>query len=233
MKRLLLLVVLSFATVVTAGGQKSIPNKPYEHWNLREVMEVLTNSPWAQTEFDTEISGGQPQLIFGVEVRLYSALPVRMAIVRRMQLTIPYKELNAQQRSDFDAEVDGLLTCPLCSTYYIVTLLSVQPHSLATKSTIDVVALLKALPEGEIQKRVTISNDKGERRTAVKHVFKKANEVVFFFPRLDEQGKPLITQSNKKFRFEIHEHVFRKELRALKKLTYEVAPLFKNGEVIF
>jgi hypothetical protein len=88
------------------------------------------------------------------------------------------------------------------------------------------------LPDAEIEKRVMLSNDKGERRMAIKHTFQKRNEVVFFFPRLDEQGKPLITQSNKKFRFEIDEHVFRKELRPLKKLTYEVAPL-KDGEVIF
>jgi hypothetical protein len=102
-----------------------------------------------------------------------------------------------------------------------------------TGNSIDVVALLKNLPDGEIEKRVMISNDKGERRMAVKHIFQQRNEVVFLFPRLDEQGKPLITQSNKKFRFEIDEHVFRRELRPLKKLTYEVAPLVKDGEVIF
>jgi hypothetical protein len=61
-----------------------------------------------------------------------------------------------------------------------------------TAKSIDVVALLKNLPDGEIEKRVMLSNDKGERRMAVKHTFHKRNEVVFFFPRLDEQGKTLI-----------------------------------------
>jgi hypothetical protein len=234
----LLLFLLTFAPIVSVAGQKSTLAKPYDQWPLREAMHILTNPPWAQIAFDSDESGRQGEFIFVVEVRLYSALPVRQAIVRRMQLTIPYKELDVQQRANYDAEVDGLLKCPLCTTYYIVTLSSGMPDRLAntyptTAKSIDVVALLKNLPDGEIEKRVMLSNDKGERRMAIKHAFQKRNEVVFFFPRLDGQGKPLITQSNKKFRFEIDDYVFRKELRPLKKLTYEVAPLVKDGEVIF
>jgi hypothetical protein len=105
----LLLFLLTFVPIVNVAGQKSTLAKPYDQCTLREAMYILTNPRWAQLAFDSDESGRQGGFIFVVEVRLDSAVPVRQAIVRRMQLTIPYKELNVQQRANYDAEVDGLL----------------------------------------------------------------------------------------------------------------------------
>ena len=106
-------------------------------------------------------------------------------------------------------------------------------HGPAGTYVVDVVALLKRVPDAELQRRVSLSNDKGERRTAVKLTFTKRNEVVFLFPRFDDQGKPLITASNMKFYFEVDEYLFRKEARALRKFTFEVSRLLQDGGVIF
>jgi hypothetical protein len=94
------LLLLTFAPIVNVAGQKSTLAKSYDQWTLREAMYILTNPPWAQLAFDSDESDRQGRFIFVVEVRLYSALPVRQAIVRRMQLTISYNELNVQQRVD-------------------------------------------------------------------------------------------------------------------------------------
>ncbi len=243
MKTLTLTALFSFALVVNPAGQKALQKKSYEQWTLREVMGILSDSPWAQTAVDRKIDYERPGSSYMVEVRLYSALPIRQAIVRRMRLTIPYNELTVSQRTSYDAEVEGLLKCPLCSTYYIVTLTSAQPdplqplsggyHGPAGTYVFDVVALLKRVPDDELLQRVSLSNDNGERRTAVKLTFTKRNEVVFLFPRFDDQGKPLITASNKKFYFEVDQHLFRKEAHPLKKFTYEISRLLQDGDVIF
>jgi hypothetical protein len=68
---------------------------------------------------------------------------------------------------------------------------------LPTGSIVDVVALLKRVSSDELQQNVSLSNDKGQRRTAVSVKFTKPNEVVFLFPRFDDQGKALITDANR------------------------------------
>lgn len=132
MRRLTFAVILSLALVVNTAAQKAAQRKLYDQWNLREVTGILSDSPWAQTAFDSKVNYEQPGSTYDVEVRLYSALPVRQALVRRMQLTIPYDELNSEQRTSYNAEVEGLLMCPLCSTYYIVTLGSSRAQSTTT-----------------------------------------------------------------------------------------------------
>jgi hypothetical protein len=128
--------VLSLALVVNTAGQKAAQRKSFEQWKLREVMGILSDSPWAQTAFDSKVNYEQPGSTYVVGVRLYSALPVRQALVRRMQLTIPYDELSSEQRPNYSAEVEGLLMCPLCSTYYIVTLGSSRPNPLQPGCTL-------------------------------------------------------------------------------------------------
>jgi hypothetical protein len=111
--------------------------------------------------------------------------------------------------------------------------MSAGSNSPTGKYVADIMALLKRVPDAELRGRVSLSNDKGERRTAAKLTFTKRNEVVCFFPRFDDQGKPLITSSDKKFYFEVDDYLFRKEARALRKFTYEVSPLLQDGGVIF
>lgn len=239
------LTVIAFLhlTLIITNAQKSTYNKPYEQWTLDESWRVLTKSPWAQIDAE---AGRTSEISYFLEVRLYSALPVRQAIVRRMQLTIPYDKLTREQKADYDAEVDGLLKCPQCDNHYIVTLFSTvrDPLELSTtsnqfpprpmKEVVDVVAILKRFPRDELLRHVSLTNDKGERRASVNVSFTaKRNEIVFLFPRFDDQGQPLLTEANKKFTFDIALDVFKKEGNELHKTTFEVGKLVQNGQVIF
>lgn len=241
LKQLLFVALVALIVAVNAIAQKALPKKPFEQWSRDEVTKILFHSPWGTMDVD-QLVGSQYQ----VTVRLYSALPIRQAIVRRMRLTIPYNELTAAQKTNFDAEVDGLLNCQPCSNNYIVTLASGHPDPLQTVTgrdpvpanmtparVVDVIEILKRVPQDELLKQVSLTNDKGERRNAEKLTFTKQNEVVFLFPRLNDQGQPLITAANKKFYFEVDEKVFRKEVRPLRRLSFEVAPLLKDQEVVF
>jgi hypothetical protein len=238
------LAILIFALASTATAQKRLPKKPYTEWNLQEVMTLLQNSPWveASVQFAQGRSGDSPDrppdTEFYVELRLYSALPIRQAIVRRMQLTIPYAKLTAAQRASFDAEVDGLLKCPQCAEYYIVTIASASqsPFSFATRGdphTLDTVDVVKRLPEDELLRQVSLLNDKGERRNAARVMFTPRNEMVFLFRRVDEHGSALITPANKKFSIEFDDYLSKKTEGSLKKFTFNVGDIMHDSEVLF
>ena len=239
------LVILILALTSTATAQNRLPNKPYTEWNLKEVTQLLFSSEWAQISsksrpgtYNAGVPDSPPPTNFFVQLRLYSALPVRQAIVRRMQLTIPYAKLNDTQRASFDAEVDGLLKCPQCAEYYIVTLSSSREDrlSLATRGapvTLDTVETLKRLPEDELLRHTWLSNDKGERRNAARVIFTPRHETILLFHRLDDHGNPLITPANKKFSIEFDDYLSKKTEEALKKFTFNVSDIVRNGEILF
>lgn len=230
---------------VTATAQSVWPTKPYTQWTLEEAARILMDSPWAQSSSHFAPPSRRSDLPdypagtnYYVQLRLFSALPIRQAIVRRMQLTIPYEKLKTAHRESFDAEVDGLLKCPHCAEYYIVTLISTSKDPLHIVSgggsfTLDVVAVLKRVPEDELLGHVSILNDHGERRNAARAVFTPKNELVLLFRRLDDQGNPLIKPTDKKFYVDFDEYLTKKAEGALKKFAFDVRDLVRDGEVIF
>ena len=243
MKMRMGLCVLILSATVTA--QTTLPAKPYTEWTLTEVLRILFNSPWSQDNsafaFTPRYRSDSPDFPsgtnFSLNIRLYSALPVRQAIVRRMQLTIPYEKLKAAQRASFDAEIDGLLKCSPCAQYYIVTLSSSSKDRLNLISrgeafTLDVVGSIKRIPEAELPAHISILKDTGERRNAARVVFTGRNEIVLLFRRFDDQGNPLIKPADKKFYVDFDEYISKK-VEGLKKFEFDVKGLVHGGEVIF
>ena len=54
MSSLLLGFVAGMCLLTTAFAQKAWEKKPYAEWSMSEVMHILTDSPWAQTQFENE-----------------------------------------------------------------------------------------------------------------------------------------------------------------------------------
>lgn len=239
-----LLAILIFVLASTATAQKKLPKKPYTEWSLQEAMTLLQNSPWveASVQFAQSRTRYSPDLPPGTEfdvgLRLYSALPIRQAIVRQMQLTIPYVKLTAAQQASFDAEVDGLLKCPQCAEYYIVTITSTSQYrfAFATRGDphiVDTVEIVKGLPQDELLRRIYLSNDQGERRNASRVLFTPRHEMLFLFRRFDEHGSTLITSANKKFFIEFDDYLSKKTEGSLKKFTFNVGDITRDTEVLF
>jgi hypothetical protein len=243
MKTALAILILALASTATA--QKRLPNKPYTEWTLQQVTQLLYSSEWVQIssksapgKYYAGLPDSPPATNFFVQLRLHSALPIRQAIVRRMQLTIPYAKLTDAQRASFDSELEGLLKCPQCAEYYIVTMSSSREDhlSVATRGgavTLDTVEILKRVPEVELLRHMWLANDKGERRNAARVIFTPKHEVIFLFRRLDEHGNPLITPTNKKFSIEFDNYLSKKTEEALKKFTFNVGDIVRNNEVLF
>lgn len=100
---------------------------------------------------------------------------------------------------------------------------------------VDISTPLKGRKLAEVKPYIHLRNDKGERRELVGFVPPegKAKEAMFVFRRLDDQGKLLVTPDNRKFYFEIDEKLFKDTAGPLRKFTFEVSKLTRNGEVVF
>jgi hypothetical protein len=165
---------------------------------------------------------------YRVTLRLRSALPIRKAIVRLKQIEARYDQMSDKDRTAFDTKMKGLLECPGCAQNYVITL--------SCKSTNYPGA--DALYEGlrgatlpAIKPYIHILNDRGEQRELIHFVAPKApnEETTFFFPRLDDEDRSLLTPASKKLIFRFSEN----NARAITNFEINVSKLVLDGRVEF
>jgi hypothetical protein len=104
MKKLATTLMFVFAFVLVAGAQKKA--KPWDEWDEKEVQKMLNNSPWGQTQTETNTSemfyspneagrsrsteGAYNQAInLNFRIRLLSAKPIRQAFARSVGMKNP------------------------------------------------------------------------------------------------------------------------------------------------
>ena len=246
----LVITVCMVVVCAQAGWQQ----KPYTQWSKSEAEVVLNDSPWAskqevRLQFDkhsqkaagsysgvssasaaqaqTEMSTDVP-VDFQFTLRLRSALPVRQALVRMKQLNTDLEKLSAKDLAAFDAQVKGLLECPACAENYVVTLSSKSSNSPGADA---VYSSFKGGRLADLQRYVYIANERGERRQLVHFVAPKVpgEEAIFFFPRLNDKGAPLLTPENK----ELLVNVSDKQVNSVANFKMDVSKLVMNGKVEF
>ena len=226
----------------------------YTQWSKSEAESILNNSPWAskqevRLQFDkhsqkaagsysgvssasaaqaqTEVSTDVP-VDFQFTLRLRSALPVRQALVRIKQLNTDLEKLSTKDLAAFDAQVKGLLECPACADNYVVTLSSKSSNSPGADA---VYSSFKGGRLADLQRYVYIANERGERRQLVHFVAPKApgEEAIFFFPRLDDKGAPLLTPENKELLINVSD----KQVNSVTNFKMDVSKMVMNGKVEF
>jgi hypothetical protein len=158
-------------------------------------------------------------------VRLRSALPLRQAFVRQKQISIKYEKLGAAEKMAFDADVKEFLECAPCAKYYIVTVESGFLTYLHRKAP-DIYS-----PD-LFQGRAYLANDKGQWRPCV-HVRQENQEILFFFQRMGDDGKSLITPDNKTFLFTLDGEVLDGKFEAATSWEFKVSKLALKGEIVF
>ena len=242
-------VAVMGATTVFAQWQ----TKPFTVWTKADAEAVLNDSPWvarqelrikfdkerqvaagsysgvsasAAAQSQTEVTSQVP-VDFIFFVRLRSALPVRQALSRLKQLQADTK-MDTKERGTFDAQVKGLVECPACTNNYIVTLSSKSNNSPGADA---VYATFKGAQFSDLQRFVYIANETGESRPLIHFVPPKVpgDEAIFFFPRLDDKGKPLLTNDNRELLIKFSNN----QVASIGNFKFDLAKLVMNGKIEF
>ncbi len=143
-----------------------------------------------------EGAGGDNNIEVHYFIELQSALPVRQAIVRRLQLSNNYDKLDADHKKSFDAQVQPLLA----ATYSDVIDVRVSYGSSQQSLERQLATYWKAIPEDSLPVDVYLINEKGDHIPPVKFVSQKNAEYSFemYFPRM-QNNEPVIRETDKAF----------------------------------
>jgi hypothetical protein len=241
------------------GGDAFWASKSFKQWSKDEANKILNASPWVKTQEvrvkpasarrsvagqtessvsttpstgarQTNLGGAEAPVDYKVTLRLRSALPVREALVRLRQLDAKYDNLSDTQRAAFDADkrTKGLLECPACGDNYVVTMSAKSVNAPGADFIYDG---LKSATLPLLRQTFYLANERGERRELVHFTPPKApgEEAMFFFPRLDDKGKPLFTPGDRKILFRTSDS----NVTAITNFEFDIATLLLNGDVAF
>jgi hypothetical protein len=194
-------------------------SKPYQQWTMKDVEKVLYDSPWAQTQQ----RNGQTYVL-----RLRSAMPVRQGMLRLRQLKEKYDQMSDKKKAEFDEKNKALMECPACADNYVVALLP-QPGGQVTLPD----SLTKATVE-QARRWVLLANDRGEQRAAVHYAPSKSlgQEAVFFFPKFDDKGAPMLTPASKRVVFTIDPRALGNN-PSVTRFEFDVSKMLVDGKVEF
>lgn len=220
-----------FAVAVSAQGDWT--TKPYSQWTMKEVEQILGESPWAQTRgkgIDPGISVADLPLGTTVDpedvtLRLRSALPVRQAFARLRQLKSKYDAQDEKGKASIDEKTKVLLDCPACDDNYVVTL------SPAPGRNKGVPSILRQMSLADLKLNVTLSDERGAKRELVHFVPQKSqgDEATFFFA-----GVPLFTPASKKVIIQFDPKIFgTRGTTTITKFEFDVAKMLVGGQVAF
>ena len=240
--------------LIAAYAQSGWTGKPFTQWSRSDAEDVLNNSPWSshqevRMQFEKEkqtaagsysgvsaasAAGSQMEgmsdlpVDFVFTLRLRSALPVRQALVRLKQLESDSKKLSQKDLETFDTQIKGLLECPACAGNYVVTLSSKSNNRPGADA---VYAAFKGGRLSDLQRFVFLANERGERRELVHFVAPRTpgEDAIFFFPRLDAKGAPLLTPENKELLINLSD----KQVNSVSNFRIDVSKLVMNGKVEF
>jgi hypothetical protein len=188
-------LLLMFASALSAQWQK----KPYGEWSQKEVMNVLNNSPWAQSQevadtdkmFDSSKTlGANPNRVAetartSYRIRFFSAKPTRQALCRLIEIKQKGKvseELAAQLKGLVDAEFKD---------YVVLTL--VIDTSEAGNQTGPSAAMLQKQVTAQLKADTWVLAKGGERVFLQEYQIPRHDGfgARFLFPR-NPGGKPLL-----------------------------------------
>ena len=227
------LIIFAMAVGLSWQASAQDEQKPFEQWTKQEAEKVLNDSPWAIEQevriryagTMTAVAGGptaaqangallrsgantaslggaRAPVDFVFTLRLRSALPVRKALARLKQLEAKNDKTGKKESADLDKVVKGLLECPACTDNYVLTLSSKSKESPGADAVYTVFGGAKL---ADLKRYLSIANERGERRELIHFVPPRVPgaEAVFYFPRLDEKGAPLLTPESKTLIFNV------------------------------
>jgi hypothetical protein len=207
--------------------------QPFDTWKRDQVLRMLSDSPWAQSEtftgaIDSKDAGmaGEKELFYRFTIRFFSARPVREAYVRMSRLMNNYDQMPPSQRQEFDKRFQRALALDVTDRIIIaMDYATNDPNAERELRTSLALATTNTLK----QRVYLISQRLG--RVELREYFPPSTDgtgAKFVFPR-DVNGKRVLEPEDKEVRFDLttpvtNQHVF---------LTFKSAKMNYQGELSY
>jgi hypothetical protein len=220
---LLLAIFISLALVPVFSEKKESWKGPFKRWSQKQAVTLLTDSPWCK-EFtlarwtgrnrlpsegisresedylpqNTDIPG-ERDLIHTYTVRLFSALPVREAHVRLLQLGNNYDGMTVEQQAQFDRMTRRALDLDV-SDQIIVAL---EFESNDRQLQMEVNKQLRDLGKEQLKQRVFLITENFER-IDLREYYPPAPDgtgAKFVYPR-KINNEPVVSTQDRELKFE-------------------------------
>lgn len=186
--------------------------KEYNKWSKDDCKKVLENSPWATTftltetrheAFVADSSYGtgresQPRVDFVAQLR--SAMPVRQAVVRQLQIESKYDKMTDEQKRDFDQRAAQYLGVEFSDRI----LVQIQLSSNVQIYQRQLVSMWQGINEGAVPANMYIITASGQRLPPIHFIAPTHGNPVMevVFPRRTREGD-LIDADDKEFTLEM------------------------------
>jgi hypothetical protein len=203
--------VALLAAVALPARAQFWEKKPWRQWSKQECDKMLTDSPWARKFTSTEVriqasgirTGGtqeretQPTIEYIAHLR--SALPVRQAVVRKMQIQTRYDRMSEAEKRSFDKQADDYLNQDFSNR--VVVHIVYQSNITALQQGLDDTWRTSST---DLPADTYLINPRGERVGLTRFIppVPEAPEFELIFSK-DVQGEPVITQTDKKFQVQL------------------------------
>jgi hypothetical protein len=203
-RRALVVSVLLFAT--SALLAKDFWDEPFDKWNREQVLRMLSDSPWAQSEtftgaIDAKNAGmaGEKELYYRFIARFFSALPVREAYVRMAGLMNNYDQMAPEQRQEFDKRFKHALELDVADRVIVAVDYSTNDPNTAR----DLRTAFESATVDTLKQRVYLISQKLGRIEAREYFPPSADGTgaKFIFPRT-VNGQPVLGPQDKEIRFD-------------------------------
>jgi hypothetical protein len=178
--------------------------KDWTQWTSEDIVLVLNSSPWSHPTSHIAFPYCGPAVTYkDTLVQLRSALPVRQAVLRQIQLDKHYDKMDAQRKQEFDQPHESDLTAGADNSVVVVIYnSSVQPEALGTNMNEPEQSCVEIPPDPPTQIALRISGGTvlppiqiNKVNYASTILWESMNQYEYIFPRTLE-GKPLYSPSD-------------------------------------
>ncbi len=174
--------------------------KEFTKWSDKECDKLLTNSPWAY-ELKVYRQGGlgssdgaEGQAYVKYNIRFMSALPIRQAQVRQLQIANKYDSLADAQKQAFDKQTEGFLN----ADYGDKVVIGITYETNLQRNVQELARHWQSQTAEVMANSVFLTPDKGAKARLVRYTPPQGaqTDFAFVFPR-EVEGNPLLSDENK------------------------------------
>ncbi len=242
-KKLSCLFLVALCSLAAVQGGEFWHKKDYQQWSERECKKLLEDSPWAKSytlsqvfitplqdnESDTLARERQENLRFTYRVQFRSALPVRQAMVRQMQIAQKYDQMSPEQKQQFDQRAAEFLSARFPDT--VVVHLSFSTN--VQQDDREVARYWQAQTTETLKNSTYLIGPKGEKVELQRYTVTEAGRAFqFTFPR-QYQGHPLVGPQDKTLKLEFKHPRVRTQGEVRVLIEFRVDKMLMQGEVMY